>query len=982
MTIAFFFTVTPKSGQASLINDSTFSVVKFTGYEAISTLYRFDISLVSENTGIDISQIIGRPACLSIQRVTGDKVYFQGILSECEELESYAPANSNPYISYKAGLVPAAWKYKFVQDSRVFFGNSIKTILDDVLNDETIGMTSDYFSTEALSSDSVLDQNNQGYRKREYICKYEESTWDFISRWCEKDGISYFFKQERDKDGNGNETGTGSEKLIFSEHSYTREGLEPLVDSAPGIQKETYGPILFCSHQDYQREEINLITCRHKILPKTIQLTNSHSNLGTVIHSDPVTVDSEGIGQKTICGEQFDLREEGTFLATIMAQELSCNKKLYHGESTVPFLTPGYTFTLSGHDSSRFNKEFLIKEVRHEGYQPGYVISGLSAEEEAASQADMPIYKNTFVVLPAVTEGADPVNIEFRPERVTPAPKISGTIQARIVADDIDPLLDEFGRYKVLLPFGTGKISTRIRMMQPYASHPAVPEDTSVYPHGFHFPLHNGAEILISFIDGNPDRPVITGALANSRTKSPVVDTNQTQSVVRDHFGNELSFESKPGEEEIKLSTPKENSYLTLGKNGVKLHTDSDQVEIVDGNNVEAIFGTKSEFQIGSRFEAKLGSAYSLLAGMSLDAFLGSKTEVALGVEFEAKLMKEIKYVLSDVWSHARKDHILSAGDGICIAGGMNPDDEQERNAPGNKFVRLLSKLGRKNNQPPRDDEEKKNNAIINACGKGILMSYGPQVDNKDDDKWDEWAKIVFPVFAALSLAAGTTAMIGDLSGSDATSDWATGFNTAFLAAQSVAAAVFGFKSMDTLEPEFHKFNQMNSVVGLNSRGVLIGTNAEKAAQGIQVEEGGDDAWKKNLNAALDRTKTRYKGKIEIQNDGTVNLNSAEKEISFFVGKDGEQAMIALGIPTSGAANTGVIIKSGQSEITMKKDGAMTIKSNDRIEFDAKTDFVIKRGAATGFSYKSDGEIDIGNHSKLNIKGDALTFKGSKVLLG
>ncbi|MCK5097489.1 MAG: hypothetical protein KAR45_05265, partial [Desulfobacteraceae bacterium] len=167
-----------------------------------------------------------------------------------------------------------------------------------------------------------------------------------------------------------------------------------------------------------------------------------------------------------------------------------------------------------------YNRKYLVSEVTHEGHQTGYLLAGLSKALEQRDEAMF--YSNTFTAIYS--------NEQFRAEHLSEKPKISGTINAKIDAASSGEYaeLDEYGRYKVILPFDRsgrfgGKASAWFRMMQPYAGQ----------NQGMHFPLHKGTEVLLTFIDGNPDRPVIAGAMPNPETSSPVTDKNQTKSVIQ-----------------------------------------------------------------------------------------------------------------------------------------------------------------------------------------------------------------------------------------------------------------------------------------------------------------------------------------------------------------------------------------------------------------------------------------------------------------
>ena len=135
---------------------------------------------------------------------------------------------------------------------------------------------------------------------------------------------------------------------------------------------------------------------------------------------------------------------------------------------------------------------------------------------------------------------AIPFEVQFRPERVTPWPRIHGILHAHIDADTSGDYaqIDELGRYRVRLPFDSsgrqGSSASRwIRLAQPYAG----------AGYGSHFPLHKGTEVLLAHIDGDPDRPIIVGSVPNPHTISPATSANATQSVVNTASGIRIEME-------------------------------------------------------------------------------------------------------------------------------------------------------------------------------------------------------------------------------------------------------------------------------------------------------------------------------------------------------------------------------------------------------------------------------------------------------
>ena len=163
-------------------------------------------------------------------------------------------------------------------------------------------------------------------------------------------------------------------------------------------------------------------------------------------------------------------------------------------------------------------------------------------------------YTHTFTAIPA--------QLPFRPERTTPRPHIAGTLPARVTAAEncTYAYIDDMGRYRVKLPFdldewSPGGESRPVRLAKPYAG----PE------YGIHFPLHEGTEVMLSFVQGNPDRPYISGVMHDSAHPDHIPADWNTRNVIRTWANNKLRMEDQKGQEHIKLATDYQKSQLNLG---------------------------------------------------------------------------------------------------------------------------------------------------------------------------------------------------------------------------------------------------------------------------------------------------------------------------------------------------------------------------------------------------------------------------------
>ena len=449
------------SFKSKALPEETFTVVKFRGVEGLSQCYYFEIDLASTSPDLDMDLVIGNPASFIIKRDDGD-IPFHGILTRFELHQAY-----KEHVFYKAVLQPRLAWLQNTHHNQVFLAKNTPDIISAVLEDS--GLTSQDFELRLEKS----------YDQWDFVCQYQESHFDFISRWMEREGMYYFFEQDGP-----------SEKLIVADSLdvHQKTPLGETIQYAPPSGLE----------DAHQEEIITSLFCRQKRLPKKVTLKDYNYRTPSMKVAGQAEVTDAGLGEFYYYGDHIRTPEEGRRLADIRSESFLCREKLFIGQSTIPFLMSGYIFDLQGHFRPEFNREHLIIEVAHEGSQAAYLTAGLEPENAGDDQETH--YRNEFQAIPRT--------IQFRAEHKTPKARLFGTMNAHIDAEGSGKYaeLDEHGRYKVVLPFDLsgrkdGKASARIRMMQPYGG----------ADHGQHFPLHKGVEVLLTFIDGDPDRPVIAG---------------------------------------------------------------------------------------------------------------------------------------------------------------------------------------------------------------------------------------------------------------------------------------------------------------------------------------------------------------------------------------------------------------------------------------------------------------------------------------
>jgi type VI secretion system secreted protein VgrG len=570
---------------SSALPADTFGVVRFKGTEGFSMCYEFEVDLVSKNAEIDLTEVLKNPVTFTILREDGD-IPFHGILTQFEQLHEV-----DEYVFYRAVLVPKLWWLSLTHHNQVILNKTVPEVIEDVLKDG--GLT-------PLDFELKLEKE---YPKWEYICQYRESHLNFVSRWMEREGMYYYFEQAE-----------SGEKVIITDtkiaHTEMPEGKTMYYSPPSGLT-------------EFHREEvIHAFICRQKMLPKTLRLKDYNYRTPSLEISGNAEVSADGRGDVYIYGEHFKTPDEGNALAKIRAEELLCQEKQFHGESTIPYLRPGYLFDLEDHYRGSFNQNYLTIELGHEGSQTAFLLAGI--QKGLSEVEEQTYYRNSFVSIPS--------NVQYRQERKTEKPRFYGTLNAKIDAAGSGKYaeLDDQGRYKVILPFDKsgrkdGKASTFLRMAQPYAG----------TDHGMHFPLHKGTEVLLTFVDGDPDRPIVNAAVPNPEHPSQVTSGDQTMSKITTAGGNKIHMEDEEGKQRILLHTPTAGTFLRMGapndpdtysgwkkEDGFACHTKG---------NVEVGAANVNINLIGAEAKVVEGESIGLVVGFKQSIVLGNNTACVLG---------------------------------------------------------------------------------------------------------------------------------------------------------------------------------------------------------------------------------------------------------------------------------------------------------------------------------------------------------------
>ncbi|MCA8990802.1 MAG: type VI secretion system tip protein VgrG [Planctomycetaceae bacterium] len=520
----------------------------FEGEETISRLFRFELDLLSEDGGISPSSIIGEPVTFRVRSPSGDERYFHGHVNHF----AYAGKGDRLHM-YRAAVVPWFWFLTRTSDCRIFQEMKAPDILEEVLNE--LGFGGKY---ELRLSKS--------YRELEYIVQYRETDFNFLSRLMEHSGIGYYFEHKN-----------GEHKLIILDHN-------------GAFEKSKDGSVNFQTSLGKSELERPILEWVHSHETRSGQWAHTDYNFEKPT-TDLKAKRRGGTAKSDAKYEFFDYPGEFTEKphsedeVRLRMEEEEVGHERAHGRSTCRFFSPGYQFTLAEHpDSSEANKPYTLVSVHHVAHMGGaYTTDQVGVHR---------IYENSFTCIPQ--------QVAYRPGRLTPKPSIN-SIQTAVVTgppgEEIWP--DKYGRVKVQFHWDrygqrNERSSCWIRVATPWAG-----TNWGM----IHIP-RIGQEVVVSFIEGNPDRPLITGMVYNADNMPPYgLAANKTQSGIKTRSSkngspenfNELRFEDLKDKEQIYFHAERDFDRVVENNDTLKVgfqkKKDGDQtVEIF--NNQTTKIGT------------------------------------------------------------------------------------------------------------------------------------------------------------------------------------------------------------------------------------------------------------------------------------------------------------------------------------------------------------------------------------------------------
>ena len=511
----------------------------------------------------------------------GDLTHFHGVVTRL------VPGPSDEHLRhFELELSPWLWLLTQSSDSRVYQDKDVKEVVSAVFDD-----------LKGKGFDCVdYDFRLKGsYTKQDYCVQYRETHFNFVSRLLEQEGLHYFFEHAED-----------GHKLVVTDD--------------PGQNGECEGGAEFRLHADagfgaYDEDLLDAFAAAEAVRPGRAVLRDYQFQMADRVYQATEAGESGGNnGELEIFdypgefAQRFnkpderlgDVGEEGKFLAGLRAEEGAARRRESAGAGHARGMRPGRTFAVTGKDGETVAESELLVAVTHTATQDPPYHSGWGDGGEP--------YSNSFTSVP------HDLSRPFRPARATPKPAIAGMQTAEVVGPSGEEIhVDKYGRVKVQFHWDrVGKkddaSSCYLRVAQSWAG----------AGWGAHFWPRVGQEVLVAFMEGDPDHPIVVGSVYNSKHMPPYpLPDHKTRSGVKTQTYkgsaqefNELRFEDRRGEEEIYVHAEKDFNAVVENNETRKVGFEAQEsagAGMPEGNQTEEVWNNRATTVGAGEIEAPPG---------------------------------------------------------------------------------------------------------------------------------------------------------------------------------------------------------------------------------------------------------------------------------------------------------------------------------------------------------------------------------------
>ncbi|SDL41256.1 type VI secretion system secreted protein VgrG [Franzmannia pantelleriensis] len=590
------------------------AVIDFTHRERLSAPFALSVRFASRDSGLSASDILDREATLTIWQDGEALRLINGVVSEFGRGD-----RGHRRTFYHVEIRPALWRLGLRHNSRIFQDVSPLTVLNTLCDEHGIA--------------DIAFAATREPEVREYLTQYRETDLAFVQRLAAEEGLFYYHEVAAAGDDSDDEAPSAAHRLVCADapqvlphlgerRYHSRAGGTPQQRHVRKLKQVARIAPASATLKDYSFKN-----------PSYAQLHEQAAG-GLEEHAqrdDYEHYDYPGRYKADASGEPF---------TQIRLEALRQDASTADAESDLPELAPGVRFTLSDHDLDALNRDWQVIGVVHHGEQPQ------ALEEDGVTQSDsagMTRYHNDLLLMPA--------DQAWRP-MPNPRPRVDGPQVAFVVGPEGEEIhCDEHGRVKVQFPWDryaepNETASAWIRVAQGWAGGGygsiAIPRI--------------GHEVIISYLEGDPDQPLITGRTYHAVNTPPyALPEHKTRTVIRtqSHQGdgfNELRFEDQADQEQIWLHAQKDLELLTNHDRSEEIGNDShltvrhDRISEIDNDDHLTVHGSRhsqvdgdDHLIVDATRHEKYGRAQLIEAGQEVHHKAGSKTVIDAGAEITLK---------------------------------------------------------------------------------------------------------------------------------------------------------------------------------------------------------------------------------------------------------------------------------------------------------------------------------------------------------
>src|SRR3990172_8852568 len=575
-------------------------VSRFDLVEGVSVPYELSVELACDDE-VKMDDALGKEGFLTLTGDGGDRI-VHGVVDRFEH-----NGNRGRFGLYRARVVPYLQWLSLERDCRIFQNKSVPDIVKLVFQDSK------------LPADRFDFRLKESYPAVEYCVQYREPALAFVSRLLEEEGIFYFFEHSDKKHLLVFADGTVAYKEIAGESGVTYNFSQGMAPKEECIYRFAFSRQVRSgkmTRRDYNFEKPGL-DLKKEEQAKVHEKLDVYDYPGRYVEPDG-----------------------GKHLSKVRLEESMTYYEAADGESTCVRLVPGFKFSLTDHERAAYNRDYFLTKLVTRGEQPQ------SLQEAAGSGSAGFSYSSRFTAIPA--------SVPFRPARVTPRPVVEGIQTATVTGPGGEEIYtDKYGRVKVKFHWDRGddrdeKSSCWIRVSSTFAGG----------QYGAIFTPRIGHEVVVDFLEGDPDRPLITGSVYNANLMPPdelpaekTKSTTKTNSSLGGKGFNEIRFEDKKGEEQIFVHGER-NLDVRIEKDAMEwigqdrhLIVKRDQMEMVEGDKHLTVTGDRNEkidgsvsLKVGMDKQEKVGMKHALDAGQEIHLKAGTKIIIEAGVQVTMKV--------------------------------------------------------------------------------------------------------------------------------------------------------------------------------------------------------------------------------------------------------------------------------------------------------------------------------------------------------